>query len=56
MQGVTCDGPGVPEIGGSGDGLQDWQRATNDFWAVLITFHTAFLFSIVVPAYQTPRQ
>lgn len=29
--GITCDGPGFSETGGSGDGLQRWLRAANDF-------------------------
>lgn len=34
-----------------------WQRAANYFfWVVLVTLCVAFLFSVVAPAYQTPRQ
>lgn len=32
VQEVTCDGPGFPATGGSGEGLQGWQRAGNDFF------------------------
>uniref|UniRef100_A0AAX7VVJ6 Adenylate kinase isoenzyme 6 n=1 Tax=Astatotilapia calliptera TaxID=8154 RepID=A0AAX7VVJ6_ASTCA len=28
---LTCNGPGFPETGGSGDGLRGWQRAASDF-------------------------
>lgn len=31
MQGVTCDGTGFHETGGSGPGHQGWQRGANDF-------------------------
>lgn len=31
VQGVTCDGPDFCDTGGSGDGLQEWQRAGNYF-------------------------
>lgn len=30
-QGVTCDVPGFPDIGGADDGPQGWQRAANEF-------------------------
>lgn len=58
VSGVTCEGPGVTETGGAGDGIKGWQRAANYFFGgvVLITLCVAFLLSIVAPAYQTPRQ
>lgn len=30
-QGVICDVPGFPDIGGADDGPQGWQRAANEF-------------------------